>query len=367
MDWKIIIDFFLKLAEPLLKVLGWLYSKSPFELKWKKQKPKLGIIEDSFKGHTWSIWKKGSEEFLNISTNWHITNTLPYNLTALNVFLTRPKKVKGRWIAKDTKSNYWGSYSIPTDYTTDVTFSFKLDRKYAKKETSVLTVDIVIIDPIGHKHKIKRVKVLPSAVREQRSDESDIPIENTNRIRNTIERNVVAVLKDELEQYKVRGRREGRLGTVEWPKGVIEWRTQGEKIEFLHNTSNKDHVRSRNTEALVKLYGNSDEQGKKIIIKALKKRLNKQTEYSDVGYIIVLTLFELRLLPMGLNAALKYLKGGSKHGFGDTLRLLDFLLAFRYKEFDKENLNIAEKVAFSTNEHTFRIKERINAIRIERI
>ncbi|PJA41154.1 hypothetical protein CO179_00500 [candidate division WWE3 bacterium CG_4_9_14_3_um_filter_39_7] len=362
----IIIDVLLKLVTPLVRLMKWLYSLLPFEINSKRKKPNLGIIENSYKNHTWNVSKNGEREGISINTDWHITNTLPYNLTALNVRLRKPIKVKGSWMAKDTKSKYWGHYDIPQGYTTDVSFTFWLEDYSIKDDSKELSATIEIIDPIGRVHTLKNVKVKPIGSRKSK-DQEQLPTENPAQIESPLEKTVVAVLKDEIEQYKVRGRREGQLGSVEWQRGTIEWHTKGETMKFLNKSSSRTLVQSSNSNALVRLYEKSDENDKNTIVEALTMRLNKETEYSDVGYMIFLTLFELGFLEKGLSTALIKLSNDKKHGFSDTLRLLDLLLAFRYEEFDEEDLDITEKIAFSTEEDTFQIKQRVNAIRIMRI
>ena len=295
-----ILGILLKIITPLINMLGWLYGKLPFEIRRRKPKPKLGIIENSFKQHTWEIRRVNNEKYLSINTNWHITNTLPYNLTVLNTFLRKPERTKGMWMSKDTNSDYWGPYGIARNYTTDVTLSYLVDPKYIKDEDTAITVDVEIIDPVGNRHIVKNVKVVPAITKKRNSPETILPIENTNKIRGSLEKTLVAVLKDEIEQYKARGRPEGRLGSVEWPRGRIEWRTAGEQINFLNGDSSKEHIRSKNIDAIKVLYERSSEKDREVIVNALKKRLDKQLEYRDIGYFVVLALFELGFLPIGL-------------------------------------------------------------------
>ena len=49
------------------------------------------------------------------------------------------------------------------------------------------------------------------------------------------------------------------------------------------------------------------------------------------------------------------------------MRMLDILLAFRYEEFKEQDLDAIEKFVYSTKEHPFKIKERINAIRVTKM
>lgn len=363
---KLALDFIKVVLSPLIKVLKWVYGKLPFRVIPKKPLPKLGIIESSWKKHIWENAKQGDKEIVAIHTYWRITNTLPYNLTALNVFLTKPQKVKGSLFIKHHESDIYGSYTIPKGYTTDVHASFVIDKECVKRPNDTIKARIEFQDPLGRLHKIERAVIGP--VKKAPVNKKDkLRIEDPSKIKNKVERKVVAVLKNEVEQYKARGRREGRLGTVEWPKGAIEWRGADEKIKFLFETSNAGNVTSEHIAALLDLYKSSSQKNKKVIIRVLLDRIDKKSEYRNVGYLIIFFLFEIDHLEAGLDAALTKLKGDKVNAFGDVLRMLDFLLAFRYEDFKESQLDATEAFVYSTKEHTFRIKERINAIRVRKM
>ncbi len=82
-------------------------------------------------------------------------------------------------------------------------------------------------------------------------------------------------------------------------------------------------------------------------------------------YFVFFVLFLCGFLKEGLVVAKKDLLNDKAHGFSDMLRLIDLLLAFRYQEFDDKALNEIEKLVFSVQEHPFRIKERVNAVRVK--
>lgn len=359
---SLIIDIVKTLFSPFLKVLKWLYEQLPFKVVRRKPPLKLGIIESSWREHTWEFAKHRNKDVVAIHTSWQITNTLPYNLTALNAFLTKPERVKGTVMIKSYQSDIWGHYPIPKGYTTDLNATFTIDVRHIKKPSDVLKVRLELQDPTGRIHKIDNIVVHP-VVRD--SVKKDLLIvENPSKLQSKIVKKVVAVLKNEVEQYKVRGRREGRLGTVEWPKGAIEWRSADEKIQFLFENSNKANVRSEHIDALLSLYNSSSSTEKKHIVSALASRIDKKKEYRDIGYLIIFFLFEVGYLKRGLDSTLKKLKGDKANAFGDVLRVLDFLLAFRYEEFENPELDAIEAFVYSTKEHPFKIKERINAIRV---
>lgn len=359
---SLIIDIVKTLFSPFLKVLKWLYGQLPFKVVRRKPPLKLGIIESSWREHTWEFAKHRNKDVVAIHTSWQITNTLPYNLTALNAFLTNPERVKGSVMIKSHQSDIWGHYPIPKGYTTDLNATFTIGRKHVKKPDDVLRIRIELQDPTGRTHKIDNVVVHPIIKSSVKKDL--LIVENPSKLRSKIIKQVVAVLKNEVEQYKVRGRREGMLGTVEWPKGAIEWRSVDAKIQFLFENSNRDNVRSEHINALLGLYNSSLPTEKKQIVSALLGRIGKKKEYRDIGYLIIFFLFEIGYLKRGLDTALKKLRGDKANAFGDVLQILDFLLAFRYEEFKNPELDTIETFVYSTKEHPFKIKERINAIRV---
>ncbi len=359
---SLIWDIVKTLLSPFTKTLKWFYEQLPVKVVRRKPLLKLGVIESSWREHIWEFAKQRDKEVISIHTHWQITNTLPYNLTALNVFLKKPEKIKGRVLTKNYESDIWGSYPIPKGYTTEIEASFVIGKKHVKSVQDTIKGQIELQDPTGRTHRIDNIIIGP--IRKGSVKRESLVIEDPSKIKSKIVKQVVAVLKNEVEQYKVRGRREGRLGTVEWLKGAIEWRDVDAKIKFLFENSNKDNVKSEHIDALLSLYNSSSPKVKRNIVTTLLNRIDKKSEYRDVGYLIIFFLFEIGHLKDGLEITLKKLKGDKANAFGDVLRMLDFLLAFRYEEFREVDLDAIETFVYSTKEHPFQIKERINAIRV---
>lgn len=363
---SLIFNILKTLFTPVIKILKWLYEKSPFKLVRKKRIPKLGIIENPWKEHRWDYGKRGEGKIIGISTSWMITNTLPYNLTALSVYLTHPEKSKGSYLIKDPKSNYWGHYTIEKGYTTEIDISFAINPKHVRGPEDTIKAEIEIQDAIGRIHKIDKIIVCPIKRNPVKNDH--LIIEDSSKLSNEIEKKVVSILKNEVQQYKFRGRREGRLGTIDWPRGtVIDYHNTDGKIQYLFENSNKQNVSSEHISALQSLFHKSSKNQQEIIINCVLARINKKAEYRDVGYLILFFLFEAGYLKEGLNVSLKNLSGDKANGFSDVLRLLDILLAFRFDEFGESDLNEVENFIYSAKEHPFSIKERINAIRIRKL
>ena len=218
--WAPVFEFFKLIASPLVKLLKWFYSISPVEFGWKRPLPRLGLIESSWRSHNWTFRAQKDKKVLVLDTNWVITNTLPYNLTALNAFLKKPESAKGSIMLKDVNSQYWGHYPIPKGYTTEMGITFAIDKKHIKNAKSIINAELELQDPTGRKHKFDSVIIYPFEPRKGKNVEH-LKVEDSSKIRNEIEKQVVSVLKNEMQQYKARGRREGRLGTAGWPPGTI--------------------------------------------------------------------------------------------------------------------------------------------------
>jgi hypothetical protein len=365
--FSLIFNIIKFLFSPLLKVFNWIYNKLPFRVISKKRLPNLGIIESSYKDHMWSYGKQGHKEIIFINTYWQITNTRPYNLTAMNAFLTKPGyRIKGHILVKDTNSNTYGSFGISEGYTTEADISFITDIKYVKSAKDTIKVDILIQDAIGKTDRLKNIIVKPFPQGEPEQKEM-LSIENPSKIKYKRLKQVISVLKNEVPQYKIRGRREGRLGTVEWPRGQMEWTIAGDMLQFLSDESRKASVTTEHIDALVKLFHQSTKAQQKLIVSALLERINKKNEYRDIGYLIFFFFFEVHQIKESLPIFTKKLQGDGANAFSDVLRMIDILLTFRYDEFSATELDELETFIYGTKEHPFRIKERINAIRVKNI
>lgn len=327
----------------------------------------LGIVTSAWQENTWHRVTRNDKQFIYIRLHWTITNALSYDLTVVNSFLVKPTYSPGRVLIKHTQSDMWGSYTIPQGYTTDVETIFHIDTKYIKHDADTLRLNVEFEDPFGKRFSkrnivVKHVKTAQS-VRKTKPQTEDI-----SKIKDKAERQVVSVLKNELEQYRVLGRKEGRLGSVNWPKGSLEWRDNGKPIEFVFHHSNRTNVTSEHVVAITKLYNRLHNKKKKALMKALLERINRKSEYRDSGYLILFTLFELGALDKGLVRAFNSLRGDSAYGYSDVLHMLDMLLAFRYDEFKDSDLIAIEEIASASKDNNmFSILQRVNAIRVKRL
>jgi hypothetical protein len=208
---------------------------------------------------------------------------------------------------------------------------------------------------------------------------------------------VAAVLKDEINRYKKYGRREGQLGSIYATnqgrkiKSVYQdgWTSSksGERQEIINDPENA-RVQSDNGDALLEYYKTLQDDGdRELFINSLVSRLSRDKEYYCVSYLILYVLFRIGELEKTLSAAefslvkretfwnrlfhLKrrrnVLEAHQRHGFSDFLGLINGLLRYEHPAFADEELDMIEEFIAGTDEHTFRIGEKINSIRSYRI
>ena len=208
------------------------------------------------------------------------------------------------------------------------------------------------------------------------SQKEETPSKPIYSIADPIEKEIVAVLKAEVNRYKECGRRVVGLGSIQTTiqgksfKGVgTEWReADSPKNQTIIEDENTIQISSDNAEALLNLYQKlKTEEEKNRYFDALSKRLDRNTEYAPIAYLILFVSFSLGRLNAALDAAVRNLQGDGGYGFSDFLRLLDALLKFRHSTFTPENLDTIERSLTGVKEHIFRIKERLVAIRAYRL
>ena len=325
----------------------------------------IKIVQNLSNPNRWEQLEQNGRNFIFITLNWHITNAGRFNVTVLNPYLLKPIRIAGSIMIKDVKSVYWGRYSIPKYYTTEATTNFLIDSN-SKYSSNDFTVDVSFEDQFGQKFDVKNIKV-SSLKKSLPIKEKEFKKEIISKIMNQNVKKIISILRNEIEQYKNNGRRVGGLGSVKSVANLTEYHSEGEIREFIYNNSSKENVKSINVDAIIKLFKSSTETQKRIIISSLSQRINKNSEYLNVAYLILFALFELKKFSQGLIIARKKLYGDNKNGFSDVLRMIDTLLRFRHSEFSDKDLQDIEKLIDSVSESTFEIPQRINSIRIKRI
>jgi len=320
-------------------------------------------------------WRNGSvsgKPAMHIVGGWHVTNITGDNVRLLGAKLLKPK-TEGHVLTRHPHENIFGLYPTLPGETTEVDSDFWV-MPPVRKEGEDFKTSVVLIDQFGNEHKIKNVVFAGPKPKEPKQEEG--PSEPIHSIADPIEKEIVAVLKAETNRYRECGRRVGGLGSIETTikgksyKGVgTEWReADSPKNQTITEDESTIQISSDNAQALVNLYQKLEtDEEKDRYFDALFKRLDKTTEYAPIGYLILFVSFSLGRLGAALDVAVKNLQGDKAYGFSDFLRFLDALLKFRHSSFTPENLDSIERSLTAVKEHTFRIGQRLAAIRAYRL
>jgi hypothetical protein len=182
-------------------------------------------------------------------------------------------------------------------------------------------------------------------------------------------------LKDELSRYAEHGRLIGGFGsiTLTYHGRTLEglgwvWRQQGLlRRQSIIPDPEGAQVASDNADALIRRYEGLNNDERQRFTNALLRRLSRQTEYAPIGYFIVYVLFRIGKLSESLHEAAANLRGDQSLGFSEIMRLLDGLLHVAHPSFSADMLDEIEAFVEGLSEDTSQIRERIAAIRADRI
>jgi len=239
--------------------------------------------------------------------------------------------------------------------------------------------DLIVVLGIGDEDGNElRVRVVCKGRKMPKPGELPKAVEALHTIADPIEKDVASVLQTELSRYELNGRPAGGLGSVHIVVAGREIKQLGSDVRILQATANQEviadpsvsEVKSDNLGALLALYarlGTEDERER--FATALLTRLDSEMGYARVAYLIVLTLWKIGRLDESLEAAIFGLPEEDRKDFGlsNVLMLLNGLLSYRHCEFTSEMLDTIERFLEGSQEHSFRIPQKIAAIRAQRL
>lgn len=318
--------------------------------------------------HNW--WHLGSTKgkpAMQVVCDWYITNICDVDVLICGVSLRKPKTI-GNIYLRHQHQDIYGSYSIPPGCTTEARADFWIQPPI-RKEGEPLVVDIDFVDQFGNSHRVRKVKFRPPP---EKKEKPIVPqTETVSDISNPVEREIVTVLQAEINRYKDCGRRVGGLGSIQTTYhgrlylGVdTGWRkANSPKLQAVVPDPENVKIESDNASTLIKFYYSLKDQQQNNFVATLLKRLSRETIYASVGYFILFVLYCIGYLNKALETAKKELQGDSAYGFSDFLQLLDGLLKYEYPKFSTEMLNDIEQFLKGIKEDTFRISERLLAVR----
>ncbi len=319
-----------------------------FFTRYRPKVPKetIRLIPQYHHNH-WNLGSSKGEPAMQVVCDWYITNISDVDILICGVSLRKPKTI-GHISVRHEKQNIYGSYPILRGHTTEARADFWIQPPICKEDEE-LVVDIDFVDQFGNSHRVRKVKFRP--VPKKKEEKIASQMETVSDISNIVEREIVAVLKAEINHYKRRGREVGGLGSI---------LTTLPEHGFGFNSK---RIKSDNASTLVEFYHSLNSQQKKDFVENLLKRLSRESPYAPVGYFILFVLYHIGFLNKALKTAKEELQGDSAHGFSDFLRLLDRLLQYEPQGFSTEMIDNIEQFLKGIEEHTFRISERLLDIR----
>lgn len=182
---------------------------------------------------------------------------------------------------------------------------------------------------------------------------------------------VVSALRTEAHAYASHGRSAGGLGSVSFTyRGrtyygtPAQWQTVGTPGTLVPQDPETCTIASANGDTLVETcarhYG-ADEARFSVLLFAF---LDRESEFSDVGYLIVLAAHRLGLLGRACEVAADRLQGAPRFGFSEVIRMLSGLISFAYHEISVEDLREVETLFANLPDEGFQIPARIAEARV---
>ena len=366
MDYTLIIEVLKWAKRPLVAVWR-------FIAKCRSPVPRqtLRILAQT-RGCWWHMGSVADKPAMQVVADWHITNITEGPVYLLKARIAKPL-TEGSVFTRHPKQDVYGRYPILPRATTEARSDFWITPPVRNVGENFKTT-VVLTDQYGNDHKLKNV--IFRGPKPKEPQKQGLPVEPISSITDDLEKAVVAVLKAEVLRYKQCGRKVGGLGSIETVvaghryKGIgTEWREpESPKNQSIILNTEEVEISSDNAGTLLGLYGRTrGDAEKERFTNTLLMRLSKETEYASIGYFILYVLFSIGRLPDALAKASQDLRGDDAYGFGDFLRLLDGLLRLRHDSFSAEMLDQVERFIAGLDEYTFRVTERITAIRALRV
>ena len=270
---------------------------------------------------------------------------------------------------------YTSDYRIAPGTSLPASAIVMIQGKPRKDESEDLTVIFGISDEDGNE---QRIRVVCKGIRKPPPSDLPKPLEVLHTIVDPIEKDIASVLQTELSRYELNGRQAGGLGSVHIVIDGREIKQLGNEVRIMQATANQEivteqgtaAVKSDNLDALLALYARlTNDHEREGFANALLSRLRDDKDYTRVAYFIVLLLWKIGLLGEALETALYGLPENDQVNFGlsNALMLLNGLLRYRHSDFTPEMLDTIERILQGSQEHLFRIPQKVAAIRAYRL
>ncbi len=313
----------------------------------------------------WHMGSQDGQPAMQIATRWLVTNIADRPTIVANATMSRG------WFRREHEARNILRETVAVGTTVEVMIDFWVRPPFRKKGESFNT-RLTLVDHLGNPHKTQRLTI-PSHWRPKREEPK--PTEEViHAISDPLVKQVVAILKDEVNRYRECGRPVGGLGSVQV---TYENRTlkgigyQGREAnsprrQWIVPDPETASIHSDNLDALITIFEKQDEAGKQIIIEALLQRIKLGSEYTSIGYFFLLSLFRMGQLPAAIRTIKDRLIDDKKFGFDDAVRMLSGLLQYEYPSFDDPTLDEVERFMDGLDGFVHHLKERCIAARAVR-
>lgn len=329
--WLGIIVTFGGAIAAAVKFLFWIYDEIQKRKKhdgFTVPTKTLSIAKKTEGNCWWSMGKKGDDPTMQIVGSVFASNItlVPVRLTHIELrhgFLGRKRESGMVMVSRGSHENMYGMYDIPPGETRNTSFDFWVYPPVCKPHEHFTAHSIIFIDQFGNRHTLKHVQFRSMAL--DHPPKSKEPEEFPYTIVDSVEREIVSVLKAEIGRYTMCGRSNGGLGSIYivyqgrniTGVGGDSWTPNSPVNQLIVSDPEAAALKSDNLDALVTFYnGLSSDEERTRFKTALLDRLNQNKGYIAVSYFIVCVLMNVGSLDEGLQKAKSDLPTGENRVFG---------------------------------------------------
>ncbi|WP_420005706.1 hypothetical protein [Arenibacterium sp. LLYu02] len=342
---------------------------------------------------SWRIGERKERPTMWVGFRGHVTNNSDRERTLLAAKLSR-KHPAVLVAVQAPDRNIFGSYAIKPGVTTEVLADFYVQPPF-KREGRNFCATVTFMDNLGEEHVVRDVEF--KADHRIKQAVEVLSEEAVSELNDPVEKKLVSILKDEVMRYSKNSRAQGGLGSIKLIKDGKE-RTQGLYQDGWTSSAAgtqqeidvdppRAAISSDNGDKLVACFASLEgQEEKEKFVSALLDRVDGKREYLGVTYMIVYVLLRIGHLQKALNTVEKKLSENRSFtkrllrkfrpepllpalhskGHSDVYALLNALLRWTHDAFSEEQLDAIERAVAITEEHTFRIPQKLNAIRAHR-
>lgn len=358
-------------------ILRWLHDRLA-----RLQTSKAFHIARTLSEH-WSTHRQADRSMTTqISAHVLIKNMTAAPLGLIGVKLVKPR-IRGEVVAahitvREQRGNMHGGgedirHQIPPHGHSTASVLIIIRGVPGTRQDRDMPATLDLIDLEGRK---QRVKVVCKGMTPPNAVDAPKLADPLHAIADPIEKDVAAVLQDEITRYEKNGRQRGGLGSfyyvhegnqVQIPSD--SWTLHSHKNQEIAVGDDLPQIGSDNLDALMVVYQrlvDNDEQQR--FVAALTSRLQEDRGYTAVAYLIVIALWRVGLLAEALEAATFGLPEDDMVHFGmsNVVILLNAMLRFQHPLFMNDELDVMERFVDEAPEHRARIPQKIAAIRAHR-